>query len=148
MIQKLHICKKKSILISFWIFEYCFYFFFTQLLCNILLLRCWIFSIPSWCQTVWIQIRPVCLQSLSADTAGKELNTKQLVDTFFLKPWLKLISLGSNFSIWLKCWLQQILSQGISPGVWSLSGRLLDSIESLTRDTALCLKKARFLCPS
>ena len=30
--------------------------------------------------------------------AGKELNTKQLVDTtFWLKPWLKLISFGSNF---------------------------------------------------
>ena len=29
--------------------------------------------------------------------AGKELNTKQLVDTtFWPKPWLKLISFGSN----------------------------------------------------
>ena len=37
------------------------------------------------------------LQRLSADIAGKELNTKQLVDTFLLKPWLKLISFGSNF---------------------------------------------------
>ena len=40
---------------------------------------------------------PNCLQRLSADIAGKELNTKQLVDTFWLKPWLKLISFGSNF---------------------------------------------------
>ena len=38
-----------------------------------------------------------CLQRLSADIAGKELNTKQLVDTFWLKPWLKLISFGCNF---------------------------------------------------
>ena len=39
-----------------------------------------------------------CLQRLSADIAGKELNTKQLVETtFWLKPWLKLISFGSNF---------------------------------------------------
>ena len=38
-----------------------------------------------------------CWQRLSADIAGKELNTKQLVDTFWLKPWLKLISFGSNF---------------------------------------------------
>ena len=31
--------------------------------------------------------------------ASKGLNTKQLVDTtFWLKPWLKLISFGSNFS--------------------------------------------------
>ena len=30
---------------------------------------------------------------------GKDLNTKQLIDTatFWLKPWLKLISFGSNF---------------------------------------------------
>ena len=40
---------------------------------------------------------PNCLQRSSADIAGKELNTKQLVDTFWLKPWLKLISFGSNF---------------------------------------------------
>ena len=39
---------------------------------------------------------PNCLKRLSADTVGKELNTKQL-DTFWLKPWLKLISFGSNF---------------------------------------------------
>ena len=38
-----------------------------------------------------------CLQRLSAYIAGKELNTKQLNDTFWLKPWLKLISFGSNF---------------------------------------------------
>ena len=29
---------------------------------------------------------PNCLQRLSANIAGKELNTKQLVDTFWLKP--------------------------------------------------------------
>ena len=40
---------------------------------------------------------PNCLQRLSANIAGKELNTKQLLDTFWLKPWLKLISFGSNF---------------------------------------------------
>ena len=39
---------------------------------------------------------PNCLQRLSADKVGKELNTKQL-DTFWLKPWLKFISFGSNF---------------------------------------------------
>ena len=69
-------------------------------------------SIPSRCQTVWIQIRPDifvgpdlgpnCLQRLSADINSRpqraKLNTKQLVDTtFWLKPWLKLISFGSNF---------------------------------------------------
>ena len=47
---------------------------------------------------------PNCLQRLSADNksplADKELNTKQLVEsdaTFRLKPWLKLVSFGSNF---------------------------------------------------
>ena len=40
---------------------------------------------------------PNCLQRLSAGIAGKELNTKRLVDTFWLKRWLKLISFGSNF---------------------------------------------------
>ena len=40
---------------------------------------------------------PNNLQRLSADMAGKEINTKQLVYTFWLKPWLKLISFGSNF---------------------------------------------------
>ena len=39
---------------------------------------------------------PKCLQRLSVDIAGKELNAKH-VDTFWLKPWLKLISFGSNF---------------------------------------------------
>ena len=37
-----------------------------------------------------------CFQRLSANIVGKELNTKQL-DTFWLKPWLKLISFGPNF---------------------------------------------------
>ena len=36
---------------------------------------------------------PNCLQRLSADI----VDTKQLVDTFWLKPWLKFISFGSNF---------------------------------------------------
>ena len=41
---------------------------------------------------------PNCLQRLSADNMGKELNTEPLVDTtFWLKPWLELISCGSNF---------------------------------------------------
>ena len=35
-----------------------------------------------------------CLQRLSV---YKALNTKQFADTFWLKPWLKLISFGSNF---------------------------------------------------
>ena len=91
-------------------------FLHTLLLCHILLFGCWIFSIPSRCQTVWTQIRPKilsgpdldpnCLQGLSADIklsgwilvqtvckgyqqktkVGKELNTKKLVDTTF---WLK-----------------------------------------------------------
>ena len=120
---KNYIFAKKCILISFWIFKYCFYYSFTHYNCTIFysldagffqyhqgvkqfgsrsgLTFCWPLS-----GSILFAFR------LSADTAGKELNTKQLVDTFWLKPWLKLISFGSNFSIWLKCWLQQILSQG------------------------------------
>ena len=71
------------------------------------------FSVPSGCQTVWIQIRPdilsgliwvktvcktVCQQTTKVAPSGKELNANQRVDTtFWLKPWLKLISFGSNF---------------------------------------------------
>ena len=46
---------------------------------------------------------PNCSQRISSrqkksPLAGKELNTKQRVDTtFWLKPWLKVISFGSNF---------------------------------------------------
>ena len=107
-------------------------FLHTLLFCHILLFGCWILSMPSECQTAWIQIRPDILSCLiwvqtvckgnqqstleKLPLADKELNTKQLVDTtFWLNPWLKLISLGSNFSHfmnWPKCWLQQILSQG------------------------------------
>ena len=39
---------------------------------------------------------PNCSQNLSADIAGQEFNTKQLVVTFWLKLWLKVISFGSN----------------------------------------------------
>ena len=45
---------------------------------------------------------PNCLQRLSADNksplAGIELNTEQLLDTtFWLKHWLKSVSIGFNF---------------------------------------------------
>ena len=99
-------------------------FLHTLLLCHILLFEYWIFqSIPSGCQTVgsrsgptksvWIQMRPNILLGLiwvqtvcngyisrqqKSPLAGKELSTKQLVDTtFWLKPWLMLISFGYNF---------------------------------------------------
>ena len=99
---------KKCIFISFWIFKYCFYYSF-PLLCHILLFGCWVFSIPSRCQTVWIQIRPNILTGLiwvqtvcngyqqttkvdpRARLGVKEVNTKLLVDTtFWLKPLLNI----------------------------------------------------------
>ena len=55
------------------------------------------FLIPSGCQKVGPDLGRNCLHMLSADIVGKELNTKELVDTFWLNPWLKLISFGSNF---------------------------------------------------
>ena len=49
-----------------------------------------------WVQTVCKGNQQSILEKLPL--ADKELNSKQLVDTsFWLKPWLKLISLGSNF---------------------------------------------------
>ena len=87
-------------------------FLHNLLMCHILLLGCWIFSIPSECQTIWIQIRPdilsgliwvqtVCKgyqQTTTVAPRGQRVKYKQLVDTtFWLKPWLKLISFGSNF---------------------------------------------------
>ena len=47
-----------------------------------------------------------CLQRLSADKGGKELNINRLVDTFWLKPWLKFISFGSNFFHLAKVWAE------------------------------------------
>ena len=77
-------------------------FLHTLLLCHILLFGCWIFQYylvsksldPDQVQHfVGPDLGPNCLQRLSADInceshlAGKELNTKQLVDTtFWLKP--------------------------------------------------------------
>ena len=102
-------------------------------MCHFYSLEAGFFSILSGCQTVWIHIRPdilsgliwvqtVCRSKLFAKVisrqqklplAGKDLNTKQLVDTtFWLDPWLKLILFGSYFFHLPKCWLQQILSQG------------------------------------
>ena len=55
---------------------------------------------------------PNCLQRSSADITGKELNTKQLFDTLWLKPWLKLISFGSNFFHLAKVLATTILRKG------------------------------------
>ena len=57
---KNYIFGKKCTLTSFWIFKYCFYYSFTHYYCAI----CLIFSIPSRCQTVWIQIRSDILLGL------------------------------------------------------------------------------------
>ena len=39
-------------------------FLHTVLMCHILLFGCWIFSLPSWCQTLWLQTRPDILSGL------------------------------------------------------------------------------------
>ena len=102
---------KKCILISFWIFQYCLYY----LLCHILLFGCLNFSIPSALMGVkqfrswsgptlcWVWsgsnlFAKVISRQQKSPLAGKEINTKQFVDTtFWLKPWLKLISFGQLF---------------------------------------------------
>ena len=62
--QKLLICEKEYFdqLLDFQILF--LLFLHTLLLSHILLFGCWIFSIPSECQTVWIQIRPDILSGL------------------------------------------------------------------------------------
>ena len=111
---KNYISAKKCILISFWIFQHCFYYSFTLYHCAIfsILNAGFFLLIPSGCQTVWIHIRPDILSGLiwvqsvckgyqqmpKSLLTGKELNTEQLLDTtFWLKPWLKSISFGFNF---------------------------------------------------
>ena len=92
MVQKLHFCQKVyfdqllDFLISLLVL------FHTLLLCHILLFGCWIYFNTiqvSNCldpdqarHFVGPDLGPNCLQRLSADIAGKELNTKQLFDTF------------------------------------------------------------------
>ena len=104
---KNYIFVKKCNLISFWIFKYCFYYSFTLYYCAIF------YSLDAgFFNTIRVSnsldpdqarhfvgpdLGPNCLQRLSADKVGKEFNTKQLLDTFWLKPWLKLISFGYDF---------------------------------------------------
>ena len=103
MVQKLHFCEKVYFY-RFCIFKYSFYHSFTLYYCAIVYsLDAGFFSIPSGCQAVWTLIRPdilfakVISRHQKLPLADKELNTKQLVDTtFWLKPWLKLTSFGSN----------------------------------------------------
>ena len=108
---KNYIFVKKCILISFWIFQYCFYYS----LCHILLFGCLNFSIPSALMGVkqfrswsgptlcWVWsgsnlFAKVISRQQKSPLAGKEITTKQLVDTtIWLKPRLKLILYGSNF---------------------------------------------------
>ena len=88
---------------------------------------------------------PNCLQTWKgirrqhkSPLVGKKLNTKIIVDTTFrLKPWLKLISLALTFSIWLKYWSQQILSQS-KP--WVPQGSVLEH-------QVICLPVRRRLFP-
>ena len=111
MVQKLLICEKVYFdqLLDFPTLLLCLH---TLSLCHIQLFECWIFSIPSGCQTDWVQMRPDILPGLiwvqtvckgyqqipKLPLADKELNTEQLLDTgFWLKPWLKAISFGFNF---------------------------------------------------
>ena len=104
---KNYIFAKKCILISFWIFEYFFIIPSHFIIAPYFTL--WMLDFFNTIRVsnsldqdqaqhfVGPDLGPNCLQRLSAYIAGKELNTKQLVDNFWLKPWLELISFGSNF---------------------------------------------------
>ena len=110
--QKLLICEKVYFdqLLDFRILL--LLFLHTLLLCHILLFGCWIFfnTIRESNSLDPDQARhftgpdlgPNCLQRLSTDniipSSGQRVNRNQLVDTtFWLKPWLKILSFGSNF---------------------------------------------------
>ena len=77
-------------------------FLHTLLLCNTLLFGCWIFhyhpgvkQFGSSGSKLFVKINN---RQQKSPIAGKQLNTIQFVDTtFWLKPWLKVISFGSNF---------------------------------------------------
>ena len=86
-------------------------FLHSLLLCHILLFGCWLFPIPCGCQTIWIRIRPDMLSGLiwvQTVCKGYQQTTKVVLSSqrvkyktacwylFWLKPWLKLISFGSN----------------------------------------------------
>ena len=122
------------------------------------------FSIPSWCQTVWIQIRSnillgliwvqtVCKgyqQTTKFASNGQRVKYKTFVDTtFWLKPWLELIHLAPTFSIRLKCWLQQILSKG-KPCMTSFQTFLVikcrGSVSRKFHVTAVRIRKVRHPC--
>ena len=95
---------KKCILISFWIFKYCFFIpsHFITIYCAIFYsLDAGFFQYHpgvkkfgsrsglTFCRgLIWVQT--VC-------KGYQQISTKQFVDTFWLKPWLKLILFGSNF---------------------------------------------------
>ena len=118
-----YIFAKKCILISFWIFKYCFNYSFTHYYCAIFysldagfrqfhpgvkqfgfrsgptFCLIWVRTVSKGHQNVWLDLHSNCLQRLSADNkSGQRVKyKKKLVDTtFWLKPWLKLISFGKN----------------------------------------------------
>ena len=106
---------KKCILIRFGALKYItFIISYHILFRHILLFGCWIFSIPFGCQTVWIKIRPNILSGLiwvqtvckgyqqTTKVAPSEKRVKyktSSVDdsTFWLKPWLELLSFVKQF---------------------------------------------------
>ena len=51
-------------------------FLHTLLFCHTLLFGCWIFSITSGCQTVWIQIRPELCRAWSGSKLFAKVNSK------------------------------------------------------------------------
>ena len=69
---------------------------------------------PTFCQALsgYKLFTKVMSRQEKSPLAGNELNTKHLIGTnFLLKPLAK-VNLAPTFSVWLKCRLQQILSQG------------------------------------
>ena len=100
MVQKFHICEKVYFdqLLDFRIYYYSFTLYYCAIFYSFNTIRVSNSLDPDQAKHfVGPDLGPNYLQRLSGDIVGKELNTKRLVDTFWLKPWLKLISLGSNY---------------------------------------------------
>ena len=113
MVEKLYICEKVYI-DHHQLLEYCFYYSFILYYCAIFYsLDAGFFSIPSGCQTVWIQIRPNILsgliwvqtvcngyqQTTKFTPSLLRVNTKQLLAKILAKVniiWLQLFPFGQS----------------------------------------------------
>ena len=117
MVQKLHICEKGVFWSAFWYSNVVFIIDSHFIIVSYFTL--WTLDFFNTTRQGVKQFGPItgptfCPAWSRSKLFAKVISGKRVDTTFWLKPWLKLISFGFNFFFWLKCWLQQILSQGNS----------------------------------